>query len=292
MIAFTFPGQGSQHLGMGQDILEKHPEYEKYFEITSKKLGFDIKEIIFGEDEKNLTLTQNAQAAILLVSYIKYLYTKEKLGYEPDVVAGHSLGEWTALVVAEVIDFETAIECVYSRGLFMSEACSPGLGTMAAVLGMEASLIEEILKDFANVQIANYNGPMQTVISGDTSEVLLAMEMIKEKGAKKVVQLNVSGPFHSKLIVSAQENMKIKLENIKFNNPKFPIVQNVSGKYETDPENIKSNLIRQITSPVRWTEIILEMHKNGINKIVEVGPGKVLSSLNKKIVKNAEHMNI
>lgn len=292
MIAITFPGQGSQYLGMEKELIENNPKYNIYFEIIKNKIRLDLKSIIYGTNEKKLTLTENAQVAILTISYIKYIHTLNRYGTNPDIVAGHSLGEWTALIAAEVIDFETAVECVYSRGLFMSEACSPGLGTMAAILGMKYDKLMNIIKKYENVQIANHNTPKQIVISGSTEQIHKAMEELKEKGAKKVVELNVSGPFHSKLIDSAQKNMRVKLNNIRFNTPKVPIVQNFSAKAEINPSLIKENIINQITSPVKWTESIKEIHRRGAKTIIEIGPGKILTSMNKQIVKGVELVTI
>ncbi|PNR98200.1 malonyl CoA-ACP transacylase [Petrotoga mexicana DSM 14811] len=291
MRCFVFTGQGSQYLGMGKDILEKKPEYELYFDKVKNKIGLDIKSIIFGTDEKELTLTQNAQVAILTISYMKYLNALEE-GLKPDVVAGHSLGEWTALLAAKMIDFEEAIEAVYYRGLYMSEAFEPGKGGMAAVIGMDLNEIEKVLSNYPNVQIANYNSPSQVVISGEMEELLISMEKLKEEGARKVVPLNVSGPFHSKFLKDAEERLRRRIEHIEFKKPTVPIVQNVTAKFETDPDIIKENVIKQITSPVRWIECVEECVKNGVDEFVEIGPTKVLTKFIKQINKNVKLLNI
>lgn len=290
MRCFVFTGQGSQFLGMGKDILELKPEYNIYFDKVKEKIGVDIKQIIFGDDEKELTLTQNAQVAILTISYMKYLYALSQ-GINPDVVAGHSLGEWTAILAAEVISFEDAVEAVYYRGLYMSEAIEPGKGGMAAIIGMELSDIERVLKNYPNVQIANYNSPAQIVISGEMEELLISMEKLKESGAKRVIPLNVSGPFHSKFLKEAEDRLRKKIETLTFNNPKIPIVQNVSAKFETDPDVIKENIIKQITSPVRWIECVEECIKNGVDEFVEIGPTQVLTKFIKQINKNVKLVN-
>ncbi|MGY4688058.1 malonyl CoA-ACP transacylase [Petrotoga miotherma DSM 10691] len=291
MRCFVFTGQGSQYLGMGKDILEKKPEYELYFDKVKNKIGLDIKSIIFGTDEKELTLTQNAQVAILTISYMKYLNALEE-GLKPDVVAGHSLGEWTALLAAKMIDFEEAIEAVYYRGLYMSEAFEPGKGGMAAVIGMDLNEIEKVLSNYPNVQIANYNSPSQVVISGEMEELLISMEKLKEEGARKVVPLNVSGPFHSKFLKDAEERLRRRIEHIECKKPTVPIVQNVTAKFETDPDIIKENVIKQITSPVRWIECVEECVKNGVDEFVEIGPTKVLTKFIKQINKNVKLLNI
>ncbi|PNR96634.1 ACP S-malonyltransferase [Petrotoga sp. 9PWA.NaAc.5.4] len=291
MKCFVFTGQGSQYLGMGKDILEKRPEYNIYFEKVKDKIGVDIKSIIFGNDEKELTLTQNAQIAILVVSYIKYLYALEQ-GLKPDVVAGHSLGEWTAILAANVISFEDAVEAVYYRGLYMSEAYEPGKGGMAAVIGMDAHEIEKVLENYPNVQIANYNSPSQIVISGEMEELTISMEKLKENGAKRVIPLNVSGPFHSKFLKAAEERLRQKISHIKFMKPIVPVVQNVTAKFETDPEIIKENIIRQITSPVRWIDCVEECIKNGVDEFIEIGPTNVLTKFIKQINKEVKLVNI
>jgi [acyl-carrier-protein] S-malonyltransferase len=292
MIAFVFPGQGSQSLGMGKEILEKYPEYKKYLDKASETIAVNLESIIFGNDEKTLTLTENAQPSLLTISYIMYLYAVEKLNIIPDVVAGHSLGEWTALAAAEVISFEDAVKLVRLRGKYMSEACPPGVGGMGAIIGLDIDNIRKVLSQFNNVNIANHNSPEQIVISGEKQEVLKALEILKEKGAKKVVELNVSGPFHSKLVEPAQKKMKSELENIKFNNPKYKIIQNYTGDLEYEPEKLKENIIKQITGTVKWVDSIRKMKEIGITQVYEVGPGKVLTGLVKRIDKSLNPKNI
>ncbi|NUU99300.1 malonyl CoA-ACP transacylase [Marinitoga sp. 1154] len=292
MIGFVFPGQGSQTLGMGKEILDKYPEYKKYLDIASDVIKLDLASIIYGDDEKKLTLTENAQPALLAISYIIYLYSIEKLNIVPEILAGHSLGEWTALVASEVISFEEGIKLVRLRGKYMSEACPPGKGTMGAVIGLDIEKIEKVLTNFGNVNIANHNSPEQVVISGEKEEVLKALKQLKENGAKKVVELNVSGPFHSKLIEDAKENMKKELENINFNSPKYKLIQNYTANIENDPIKIKENIINQITGTVKWVDSIKKMKELGVEKIYEVGPGKVLTGLIKRIDKSLKPQSI
>lgn len=288
---FVFTGQGSQYLGMGKELLDNKPEYNMYFDKVKDKINVDIKSIIYGNDEKELTLTQNAQVAILTISYIKYLYSLEQ-GIKPDVVAGHSLGEWTAILAANVIDFEDAIEAVYYRGLYMSEAFEPGKGGMAAIIGMDLNEIQKVLENYPNVQIANYNSPTQIVISGEMEELLISMEKLKENGAKRVISLNVSGPFHSKFLKDAENRLRQKIEQLTFKTPSIPVVQNVTARFEKDPEVIKENIIKQITSPVKWVDCVKECINKGVDEFVEVGPTKVLTKFIKQIDKNVRLVNI
>lgn len=291
MRCFVFTGQGSQYLGMGKELLDNKPEYNMYFDKVKDKINVDIKSIIYGNDEKELTLTQNAQVAILTTSYIKYLYSLEQ-GIKPDVVAGHSLGEWTAILAANVIDFEDAIEAVYYRGLYMSEAFEPGKGGMAAIIGMDLNEIQKVLENYPNVQIANYNSPTQIVISGEMEELLISMEKLKENGAKRVISLNVSGPFHSKFLKDAENRLRQKIEQLTFKTPSIPVVQNVTARFEKDPEVIKENIIKQITSPVKWVDCVKECINKGVDEFVEVGPTKVLTKFIKQIDKNVRLVNI
>ncbi|WP_129408817.1 ACP S-malonyltransferase [Marinitoga lauensis] len=292
MIAFVFPGQGSQTLGMGKEILEKYPEYKKYLDKASEVIDIDLESIIFGDDEKILTLTENAQPALLTISYIMYMYAIEKLNITPDVVAGHSLGEWTALAVADVISFKDAVKLVRLRGKYMSEACPPGVGGMGAVIGLNIEKIKEVISQFKNLNIANHNSPEQIVISGNKQEVIKALEMLKGKGAKKVVELNVSGPFHSRLVEPAQEKMEKELEKIKFEEPKYKLIQNFTGDLESNPKKIKENIINQITGTVKWVDSIKKMKEIGVENVYEVGPGKVLTGLVKRIDKSLNPKSI
>lgn len=287
--AFVFPGQGSQTTGMGSDLLKAFPEYKEYYEKAAVAIGEDIHDIINSEDDTKLTLTQFTQPAILTTSVIAYEHTLKTTDLRPDAVAGHSLGEWTSLVAAGVLDFSDAVRLVYLRGKYMSEACPPGLGTMAAVLGLEAEEIEETLKSFEHVCLANINSPGQIVISGATADFDDAEKELIAKGAKRFIRLSVSGPFHSPLIENAKINLKKEIEQVQFNEPKLPIYQNVDAKPHTDLEVIKENLISQITSPVRWIETIQNMVKDGIKEFYEIGHGGVLGGLIKRIDRSVKN---
>ncbi len=285
MKAFIFPGQGSQSLGMGGLLLEKYPEYHDYYEMANKSLGYDLKSIVYGDDEESLTLTQNAQPAILTSSYIAFRHIVDKMGIKPDFAAGHSLGEWTALVAAEVIPFEVAVKLVHLRGTYMSKACSPGKGGMAAVLGIGESEIIEALSKYPDVEIANLNTFNQIVVSGDREQLENSVESLKSAGAKRVIMLNVSGPFHSRLVEDARIKMCEELTSVVFKKPVFPIFQNYDAKPETDPAKLKEKVIKQITSSVRWVDTVDNLLKNGTEEFFEIGFGKVLTSLVKSIVK-------
>lgn len=283
MRAFVFPGQGSQSTGMGKNLVEKYPEYNNYYDIASEVIRDDLYAIINAKDDTKLTLTQYTQPAILTTSVIAYEHIRKTTNLKPDVVAGHSLGEWTALVVAGVLSFKDAVRMVHLRGKYMSEACPPGEGTMAAVIGLSDEVIEECLKDFDSLCIANYNSPGQIVISGAANEFDEAEKQLTEKGAKMFVRLNVSGPFHSPLIEDAKEKLEKEIENTEFHEANIPVYQNADAKPHTSVEEIKKNLIRQVTSAVRWTQTVENMISDGVDEFYEIGHGGVLSGLIKRI---------
>jgi [acyl-carrier-protein] S-malonyltransferase len=280
---FVFPGQGSQSTGMGKNLVEEYPEYNNYYDIASEVIRDDLYAIINAKDDTKLTLTQYTQPAILTTSVIAYEHIRKTTNLKPDVVAGHSLGEWTALVVAGVLSFKDAVRMVHLRGKYMSEACPPGEGTMAAVIGLSDEVIEECLKDFDNLCIANYNSPGQIVISGAANEFDEAEKQLTEKGAKMFVRLNVSGPFHSPLIEDAKEKLEKEIENTEFHEANIPVYQNADAKPHTSVEEIKKNLIRQVTSAVRWTQTVENMISDGVDEFYEIGHGGVLSGLIKRI---------
>lgn len=286
MLAYIFPGQGSQFLNMGSEILGSNPEYHIYFEIAKDVTNIDFRNIIYGEDEDLLTLTPNAQVAILTVSYIQYRHHLNQGGAVPDAVAGHSLGEWTALVAAGVIDYPTAVDCVYTRGQAMNEACPANTGAMAAIMGLRPERIEKVLQNCPQVNIANYNCPQQIVISGETNAVNSSLKLLKDAGAKKAIPLKVSGPFHSPYMSRAREKMSFKLANINFKEPRIPLVQNTTGGFVQNPQKIKENIIAQITSPVRWIETIATLNNYGCEDIIEMSPKKVLSSFTVKTLQD------
>jgi len=281
--AFVFPGQGSQSTGMGKELVQNYPEYKRFYDIANEAIQADLLEIINSPDDTALTLTQYTQPAILTTSLIAYEHLKKTTDLKPDVVAGHSLGEWTALVAAGVLSFEDAVRLVHLRGKYMSEACPPGEGAMAAVIGLEDHDIEECLKDFQQLCVANYNSPGQIVISGASSEFDAAEQKLTQKGAKMFVRLNVSGPFHSPLIKKAKEKLKNEIETVPFLEALIPVYQNVDAKSHTSVEQIKKNLIEQVTSSVRWTQTVENMIEDGVDEFYEIGHGGVLSGLIKRI---------
>lgn len=279
MRAFLFPGQGSQYSGMGEDFA-RYESAEIYYERARQVLGFDLKEIMDG-DEKTLTLTENAQPAIYLASFIAFDEMK-KMGIEPDVLAGHSLGEYTALAAAGVYDFETGLYLVRKRGEYISAALEPGKGTMAAIIGLDPKKIEEVVNEIDGVYMANYNAPSQIVISGLKEAVYQAMEECKKLGAKRVVELKVSGPFHTPYLEYAEKKMLEEVRQIKFKKPCCPIVMNITAQPTTDPEELKANLIAQITGPVKWMQTMEKMKEMEVAETFEVGPKEVLKGLGKR----------
>ncbi len=288
MIAFLFPGQGSQYSGMGEDFA-KYESAEKLYQRANEVLGFDMYEIMNG-DEQTLTLTENAQPAIFLASYIAFEEMKKR-GITPQVLAGHSLGEYTALAAAGVYDFETGIYLVRKRGEYISQALEPGKGTMAAIIGLDLEKIEEIVNSIEGVYMANYNAPVQIVISGLKDAVYEAMEKCKEAGAKKVVELKVSGPFHTPYLKYAEEKMEEEVRQIKFKEPCCPVVMNITAKPTTDPEEIKRNLIAQITGPVRWMQTMETMKGMNVKEMYEIGPKDVLKGLGKRNKVKVKHFS-
>ena len=285
MTAYIYPGQGSQYCGMGKDLFDYSRDAKKMFEIANKLLGFEITEIMFGQDINKLKKTKVTQPAIFIHSVI----LSEILNLNPQVVAGHSLGEFSALVASKALNYEDALILVSKRANAMEEACIKYPGTMAAVIGLDVDLIENICEKVGGViKTANYNCPGQVVISGEKNSIESACEILKKNGAKRAIMLPVGGAFHSPLMTSAKNKLAMEIEKIKFNTPSCPIYQNFSNNPETDPEKIKFNLIEQMTSPVKWTQCVEKMIKNGTNKFVEVGPGKVLQGLVKKINSSVE----
>lgn len=283
MKSFVFPGQGSQFVGMGKELIDANPEYRRYFDIAKEETGVDFEKIIYGGTEEQLTRTENAQPAIMIVSYLAYKYLTDKKKILPDVVAGHSLGEWTALIAAEAISFRDAIKLVRKRGEYMSESCDTGKGLMAAVIGLKECAINRIIRVFDSVFIANINSPEQIVISGKADQIEMCVPPLKRAGAKKVITLDVSGAFHTVLMEKAAEKLRKDIEETSFKIPKIPIVQNVTADYEFDPVTIKRNLLTQITHPVRWSDSIIKMRNKGVNEFIEVGFRNILTKLIKRI---------
>ncbi|ACO03455.1 malonyl CoA-acyl carrier protein transacylase [Persephonella marina EX-H1] len=295
-IAFVFPGQGSQYKGMGRDIYESYPQIRELHEKVNERLGFDLTEIIF-EDDQKINLTQFTQPALVLTSYsVFYALKDKKPDLLPDYLAGHSLGEFTALAVGGSIDPVDAVWITHIRGKLMQEAVPEGVGGMAAIIGLKSEDIEKIIKDINGVvEIANYNSYEQTVISGEKEAVEKAMKILKEKGAKKVVPLAVSVPAHSSLLRDKAEEFGKYLDEIQIKDLKIPVVSNVTARPIKGSDEIKEELKVHFYSPVRWVQSVEFMIKDGVNSFYEIGPKKVLSGLIKRIdrslnIKNVENL--
>lgn len=280
--AFVFPGQGSQSIGMGKDLAEK------YLEQANEILGFDLKKICFEGPEEELKKTEVTQPAILTVSVAAFESLKAKDVPMPSAVAGHSLGEYSALVAASALSFQEAVKIVNLRGKFMQQAVPLGEGAMAAIIGADNNKIKEICSAIGNVWPANFNSPGQVVISGKKDSVEAAGTKIKEAGAKRVIPLAVSAPFHCPLMQPAADNLKVELDKIEINDAQIPVVANVTANYVSKASEIRDLLVKQVTSPVLWEDSIKKLLADGINSFVEVGSGKVLSGLIKKTDKTAE----
>ena len=282
MKAYIFPGQGAQFVGMGKELYEQSAEAKALFEQANEILGFRITDIMFTGTEEDLKETKVTQPAIFLHSVIlaKVLGTS----FKPDMVAGHSLGEFSALVAAGALSFEDGLRLVAARANAMQKACELQPSTMAAILGLEDTIVEEICAKVNDVVVpANYNCPGQLVISGSIAGIDIACELLTEAGAKRAIKLNVGGAFHSPLMESARAELQSAIENTAINSPICPIYQNIDAKPYTDAESIKKNLIAQLTGAVRWTQIVQHMLQDGATSFTEVGPGNVLQGLVKKV---------
>jgi len=281
MSVLMFPGQGSQFIGMGKDIYSEFPEVRQLFQIADEILGFNLSEIMFEGTEEDLMQTRVTQPAVFLNSYARYFINKDKL--DASAVAGHSLGEFTALVTNGSLSFEDGIQLVYKRALAMQDACNNTNGTMAAILGLEDHQVETICNDTSgSVVAANYNCPGQLVISGEVPAIEAAVAEAKAAGAKMAIILNVNGAFHSPLMESAREKLATAIEQTKFNKPSIPIYQNVSAKAESEPEEIKKNLVAQLTNSVKWTQSMQKMIEDGHTNYIEFG-AKVLSGFIRRL---------
>ena len=283
MKAYVFPGQGAQFSGMGSDLFESSNEAKAKFERANDILGFNISEIMFNGTDEDLKQTKVTQPAIFLHSVILASCLGEQ--FKPDMVAGHSLGEISALVASKCLNFEDGLKLVNSRAKAMQKACEANPSTMAAILGLDDHLVEEVCENIEGIVVAaNYNCPGQLVISGENQAIEKACEKLSEAGARRALKLPVGGAFHSPLMEPAKMELKEAIDHTSFNVPICPIYQNVDAKAVTDPKLIKENLIAQLTAPVRWTQIMQNMISDaGEIEVVEVGPGKVLQGLFKKV---------
>jgi [acyl-carrier-protein] S-malonyltransferase len=287
MKAYVFPGQGAQFPGMGKDLYEAGASSRNMFEQANEILGFRITDVMFGGTDEDLRQTKVTQPAIFLHSVV----LAKSLGadFRPDMTAGHSLGEFSAIVAAGALGFEDGLRLVYKRALAMQKSCEQNPGTMAAILALDDDKVAEICAEIDDIVIpANYNCPGQIVISGTITGVERACELLKVAGAKRALKLNVSGAFHSPLMEPAKEELEKAINATTFSTPQCPVYQNVSTQGETDPAAIKANLIAQLTSPVRWTQSVQNMIAAGANHFVELGPGSVLQGLIGKIDRSVQ----
>lgn len=282
MKAYVFPGQGAQFSGMGKDLYESSPAARELFDRADEVLGFGLSKIMFEGTDEELRQTKVTQPAVFLHSVASVAALGEE--FRPDMVAGHSLGEFSALVAAGALDFESGLRLVYARALAMQKACEEVPSTMAAVLGLSDDVVESVCDGIEGVVAANYNCPGQIVISGTKEAVSEACVRLKEAEAKRALPLAVGGGFHSPCMASAKEELERAIEQTIFATPRCPIYQNVDAKPHTSPEQIKANLTAQLTSPVRWTQSVQNMVADGAVEFVELGPGKVLTGLVGKIV--------
>lgn len=285
--AYIFPGQGAQFSGMGKGLYESKAKAKEYFEQANDILGFRITDIMFSGTDADLKQTKVTQPAVFLHSVILFLTQDDLL---PDMVAGHSLGEFSALVANKVLSFEDGLKLVAQRAAAMQKACELNPSTMAAVLGLDDAVIEQVLSEITDEVVvpANYNSPGQLVISGSMKGIEIACEKLKTAGAKRALVLPVGGAFHSPLMAPAKEELQAAIMNTHFGNPTCPVYQNVDAHPYINPSVIKQNLINQLTAPVRWTHTIQKMIENGATQFTEVGPGAVLQGLVKKINKEAQ----
>ena len=295
MIAFVFPGQGSQYPGMGKDLAENFSTARQVFEEANDALGFDLAALCYNGPEDELRLTTNTQPAILTVSVAALKVLEQESGLQPAYVAGHSLGEYSALVAAGGLSFADAVRTVRQRGAFMQEAVPVGVGAMAAILGLDAAELVAVCQEAAQGQVvspANFNSPGQVVIAGHATAVERAIELAKAKGAKRAMSLPVSAPFHCSLMVPAGERLRDVLSQVAVGSLRTPVVTNVEASPNSDSGRIKELLVAQVSAPVRWDESVQKMAELGIERFIEIGPGKVLAGLIKRIAKGAAAQNV
>lgn len=282
-IAFVFPGQGSQKVGMGKEFYDHSPIAKEIFDQASEAVGLDLKALCF-EENNDINITEFTQVALLTTS-VAIMEVLRDRGIEPDVAAGLSLGEYCALVAANSMTYIDAAKAVRKRGIFMQEEVPAGVGGMAAIMGLDAADIEKAIQDIPQVQVANYNCPGQIVISGKKEAVEEGAEKCKEAGAKRAVMLNVSGPFHSDLLKGAGTKLEKVLDEIEIQKPEIPYVANVTAGYVTEQADIEPLLVRQVSSSVRWQQSVETMVEDGVDTFIELGPGRTLAGFNKKIGK-------
>ncbi|MEK5028781.1 ACP S-malonyltransferase [Paenibacillus sp. FSL M7-1046] len=294
-IAFVFPGQGAQAVGMGKDVYDALPDSRAVFEKGDEVLGFPLSKLVFEGPDSELKQTVNTQPALVTTS-VAYLEALNKHGLKPDYVAGHSLGEYSALVASGVLSYEDAVRLVRLRGRFMEEAVPGGQGAMAAVLGAEREALAELCNNISAegnpVELANVNCPGQIVVSGSLEGVNAVVQRVKEAGGKRAIPLEVSGPFHSSLMKEAAERLAAELKGVTFNAPSVPVIANVTASPVTDPEEIRGLLVRQVFSPVLWQDSVEWLIAAGVDTFVEIGSGSVLAGLIRKIDKNVKVINI
>lgn len=283
--AFVFPGQGAQFSGMGKDLYENNSTARELFDKADSILGYKITDIMFSGSDEDLKQTKVTQPAVFLHSVISALCLGE--GFRPDMVAGHSLGEFSALTASGALSFEDGLRLVYARAMAMQKCCESVPGTMAAIIGLPDEEIEKVCSDIKGIVVpVNYNSPGQVVISGETDAVKEACAVLKEAGAKRALPLAVGGAYHSPLMEPAGAELAKAIEKAELKTPVCPVYQNVDAKPYTDPDTIKKNLLRQLTSPVRWTQTVINMIGDGMTEFVECGPGQVLTGLIGRIQKS------